>query len=56
MIVINIAFSKEGNTNMFLRGVYGPYAWLALITYNRVPKCDVTKMLFSEYFNFGSGS
>ena len=22
---------------------------------NRAPKCDVTKILFLEYFNFGSG-
>ena len=22
---------------------------------NRVPKCDVTKMLFLEYFDFGTG-
>ena len=25
-----------------------------LLRNNRAPKCDITKILFSEYFNFGS--
>ena len=26
-----------------------------IVSYNRVPKCDVTKILILEYLNFGSG-
>ena len=27
---------------------------LLIQVHNRVPKCDVTKIIFLEYFNFGS--
>ena len=32
-----------------------PSVSLPFKVFNRVPKCDVMKILFLEYFNFGSG-
>ena len=49
--------SKEvgagGRFDIFLDSALGGLG--PLIPLDRVPKCDVTKILFLEYFNFGSG-